>query len=150
MDDLHLSQLQETLASEIPITTAMGIEVVSWDGHSLSMRMPLEENRNHQYSAFAGSLNALCTVVGWGTVFLYLRRQSLARNIVIRRGTIRYLRPLRTGEIVAHGVPLDPDELDYFLQLLESKGKSKVDVAAEIADDAGPFVTFKGSYVVLE
>jgi thioesterase domain-containing protein len=89
-------------------------------------------------------------VVGWGTVFLYLRRQSLSRNIVIRRGTIRYLRPLRTGEIVAHGVPLDPDELDYFLQLLESKGKSKVDVAAEIADDAGPFVTFKGSYVVLE
>ncbi|MGB6044697.1 MAG: YiiD C-terminal domain-containing protein [Pirellulales bacterium] len=150
MDDLHLSQLQQTLASQIPITSAMGIEVVSWDGHSLSMRMPLEVNRNHQYSAFAGSLNALCTVVGWGTVFLYLLQKSLSRNIVIRRGTIRYLRPLRTGEIVARGVPLDPDELDYFLQLLESKGKSKVNIAAEIADDAGPFVTFKGSYVVLE
>ena len=32
------------------------------------MRLPLGPNRNHQQTAFAGSLNALCTIAGWGTV----------------------------------------------------------------------------------
>ena len=37
------------------------------------MRLPLDPNRNHQQTAFAGSLNALCTIAGWGSVYLLLR-----------------------------------------------------------------------------
>ena len=112
------------------------------------MKMPLEPNKNHQYSAFAGSLNALCTIVGWGTIFLLLEREGLAGNIVIRRGKIRYLRPVLSPEIVATGLPVDPGKLEYFFELMRSKGKSKLDVSSQIADSQGPYVTFEGSYVV--
>ncbi|NOY40400.1 MAG: hypothetical protein GXP26_01000 [Planctomycetes bacterium] len=148
MDEQLLNELGETLQREMPISRAMAIETVSWDGSQLAMQMPLEPNRNHQYSAFAGSLNALCTVVGWGTVFLLLKGEGLNGNIVIRRGTIRYLRPVRTPEIVATGLRVDPEELAYFFELLRSKGTSKVDVSVEIADNQGAYVSFKGSYVV--
>lgn len=148
MDDPTLEVLQQTLRREMPIVVAMGIEVVSWDNEQLAMRMPLEPNRNHQYSAFAGSLNALCTLVGWGTVYMLLQSQSLAGNIVIRRGKIRYLRPVRSSEFLAVGLPIDPPESDYFFELLHSKGKSKLDVNVEIADEQGPYVRFQGSYVV--
>jgi len=148
MEESLLAELQQTLQREMPICTAMGIEVASCCDGRLTMRMPLEPNRNHQDSAFAGSLNALCTIVGWGTVFLLLKRQSLSGNIVIRRGTIRYLRPVHAPEIIADGLPIDTDEERYFFELLESKKKSKVDVAVEIADRDGPYVTFRGSYVV--
>src|SRR5918994_7189211 len=104
-----LLELQQTLQREMPICTPMGIRPVSWDGRELAMEMPLAPNRNHQYSAFAGSLNALCTIVGWGTVFLMLHHESLAGNIVIRRSQIRYLRPVRSEEIVAHGLPIDAE-----------------------------------------
>lgn len=148
MDDSDLELLQQTLRREMPITVAMGIEVVSWHDERLTMHMPLEPNRNHQYSAFAGSLNALCTIVGWGTIFLLLQRESLAGNIVIRRGKIRYLRPVRTPEFLARGLPIDPSDSGYFFELLRSKGKSKIDIAVEIADEQGPYVNFQGSYVV--
>jgi len=148
MEDSTLELLEQTLRREMPITVAMGIKVVSWENERLAMRMPLEPNRNHQYSAFAGSLNALCTLVGWGTIFLLLRRESLAGNVVIRRGKIRYLRPVRTPEFLAVGLPIDPLKSDYFFELLRNKGKSKIDLAVEIADDQGPYVRFEGSYVV--
>lgn len=147
MDDA-LSELERTLHREMPISVPMGMRTVSWQDRRLAMQMPLAPNRNHQYSAFAGSLNALCTVVGWGTVFLLVRNEGLAGNIVIRRGSIRYLRPVRSTEIVAQGLPLDPEGEAFFYELLRSKGRSKIDVSTQIADDEGPLVTFSGSYVV--
>ncbi len=148
MDKPLLLKLGEILKQEMPLSRAMQVEMVSWDGTRLAMKMPLEPNRNHQYSAFAGSLNALCTVVGWGTLFMLLQQKGLAGNIVIRRGAIRYLRPVRSQEIIATGLPVDADKLAFFYELLLSKGKSKLDVNVEIADDQGPYVSFKGSYVV--
>jgi len=75
MDEQLLANLEQTLRREMPICTAMEIAVTSWDrpfhesgrfhhGGRLAMGMPLAPNRNHQDSAFAGSLNALCTIVG--------------------------------------------------------------------------------------
>ena len=148
MDQPLLRQLEETLAREMPISGAMGFEVVSWRQERLAMQMPLEPNKNHQYSAFAGSLNALCTIVGWGTVFLLLGREDLSANIVIRRGKIRYLRPVITPQIVARSLPVDPQQIGFFFELLESKGKSKIEISSEIVDESGPLVSFKGSYVV--
>lgn len=148
MHDAALKTLEQTLAAEMPICTPMGIVPASWDGRRLAMEMPLLPNRNHQYSAFAGSLNALCTIVGWGTVFLMLQQEGLAGNIVIRRSQIRYFRPVRTETIVARNVPADADAVGFFFELLRSKGCSKIDVSTEIVDDEGPLVSFHGSYVV--
>ncbi|MCC6491886.1 MAG: YiiD C-terminal domain-containing protein [Pirellulales bacterium] len=148
MPDAALVELQQTLAREMPICSAMGIRPVEWVDRRLAMEMPLEANRNHQYSAFAGSLNALCTVVGWGTVFLLLRGEGRPGNIVIRRSSIRYIRPVRQQLIVARSHRLDSEGEAYFYELLRSKGLSKIDVAAEIADSQGTLVSFQGSYVV--
>ena len=147
MDDA-LIELERTLKREMPITSAMDIRPLAWDDGRLSMGMPLDPNRNHQDSAFAGSLNALCTIVGWGTVFLLLHREGLAGNIVIRRSEIRYLRPVRSAEVMARGLPIAVEAESYFFELLRSKGRSKIDVAAEIADGDGRFVSFRGAYVV--
>lgn len=148
MHDAALNKLQQTLVAEMPICTPMGIAAASWDGLQLVMQMPLAPNRNHQYSAFAGSLNALCTIVGWGTVFLMLHHEGLVGNIVIRRSQIRYFRPVRSEAIVARGLPIDGENVGFFFELLRSKGRSKIDVSTEIADDEGPLVSFSGSYVV--
>lgn len=150
MDEDLLQDLEQTLARELPLSKAMEIKVVSWDRETLSMKMPLEPNKNHQYSAFAGSLNALCTVVGWGTIYLLLARAGLSGNVVIRRGKIRYHRPVVSPEIIARGLPVDAEQLEYFFELMRDKGKSKIDLASRIEDDEGILVSFEGSYVVLD
>ena len=148
MNQSLLEKLQQTLNREMPISIAMGIVARSWDGVRLSMQMPLEPNRNHQYSAFAGSLNALCTATGWGTVFLLLETHGMSGNIVIRRSSVRYHRPVRTPLFIASSLPISGQALEYFYELQKFKGRTKVDVSVEITDEEGPYVTFTGSYVV--
>src|SRR5438045_1760201 len=96
-----LSELQATLEREIPMSAQMGIRVHDGGADDLVMKLPLSPNRNHQQTAFAGSLNALCTITGWSSIYLLLRELGRRGNIVIRRSTIKYLEPVTSSEIYA-------------------------------------------------
>jgi thioesterase domain-containing protein len=144
-----LEDLQATLEREIPMSAQMGIRVHGGGPDGLIMRMPLDPNRNHQQTAFAGSLSALCTIAGWGYVFLLLRELGRHGNIVIHRSTIKYLEPVMTSEIYALCRAATPEETQHFLEMLDDKGQTKLDVSVEVAGKNGPAVSFRGSYVVL-
>jgi thioesterase domain-containing protein len=145
-----LCELQATLEREIPMSAQMGIRVHQGDSSGLVMRLPLSPNRNHQQTAFAGSLSALCTIAGWGYVYVLLRELGRRGNIVIRRGSIKYQEPVTSAEIYARCHPVAPDARQYFLEMLDDKGQAKLDLAVEIAGTgASPAVLFGGSYVVL-
>jgi thioesterase domain-containing protein len=144
-----LGDLQTMLDREIPMCAQMGIRVHSSDAEGLIMRLPLNPNRNHQQTAFAGSLNAVCTIAGWGSVYLLLRELAREGSIVIRRSSIRYHEPVTTSEILARCLPIARDARQYFLEMLDDKGQAKLDLVVEIAGSDGPAVLFSGSYVVL-
>jgi len=144
-----LDDLQSTLEREIPMSAQMGIRVHEGGLDGLVMSMPLERNRNHQKTAFAGSLSALCTIAGWGYVYLLLKKLGRSGNIVIHRSTIKYTEPVTTAEIFALCRPATATESQYFLELLDDKGQTKLELAVEVAGKNGPAVSFKGSYVVL-
>jgi thioesterase domain-containing protein len=144
-----LDELQATLEREIPMSAQMGIRVHGGGPDGLIMRMPLNPNRNHQQTAFAGSLSALCTIAGWGYVYLLLRELGRHGNIVIHRSTIKYLEPVMTTEIYALCRSATSEETQHFLEMLDDKGQTKLDVSVEVAGKQGPAVSFRGSYVVL-
>jgi thioesterase domain-containing protein len=144
-----LGELQSTLEREIPMCGQMGIRVVANGADGLVMCLPLDPNRNHQRTAFAGSLNALCTIAGWGSVYLLLRELARDASIVIRRSTIRYHEPVTASQIFARCQPIAPEARQYFLEMLDDKGQAKLDLAVEINGRNGPAVSFHGSYVVV-
>jgi thioesterase domain-containing protein len=146
----ELSELQTTLEREIPMCAQMGICVHDGGADGLIMRLPLSPNRNHQQTAFAGSLNALCTIAGWGSVYLLLKELGRNGNIVIRRSTIRYLEPVSSADIFARCQPVSVDARQYFLEMLDDKKQAKLDLTVEIAGREGPLVSFNGSYVVMQ
>ena len=145
-----LAELRSTLAREIPMSSRMGIEVGAWSEYGLEVLLPLDENRNHQQTAFAGSLNALCTLAGWSTVFLVTRCHGLGGSIVIRRSAIKYLLPVATPQIRAVCRPVTAPEEQYFVEMLAEKGQAKLDLDVEVSVPEGLAVAFHGSYVVLE
>jgi thioesterase domain-containing protein len=149
-DSPLLGELQATLEREIPMCAQMGIRVHSGGPQGLVMRLPLGPNRNHQQTAFAGSLNAVCTIAGWGTVFLLLKDIDRKGNVVIRRSTIRYHQPVNTAEILARCQPVDAASRQYFLEMLDDKKQAKLDLDVEIQGPEGPLVSFTGSYVVAQ
>lgn len=145
-----LEELQSKLDREIPMCGQMGIRVHDGGADGLVMRLPLDQNRNHQQTAFAGSLNALCTIAGWSSLYLLLRELGREANIVIRRSTIRYHEPVDSSVIYARCLPVAAEARQYFLEMLDEKGQAKLDLTVEIAGLERAAVSFQGSYVVTQ
>ncbi|MEM6329811.1 MAG: YiiD C-terminal domain-containing protein [Planctomycetota bacterium] len=162
-----LADLQRVLDAEIPMCGQMGVRVLGLAGDAdagggdagedgaaggLAMAMPLDRNRNHQLTAFAGSLNALCTIAGWGATYLLAGEARRDGAIVILRSSIKYHRPVESPSVVARCTPPAPDARDYFHEMLRAKGQAKLDLAVQIAAPGPaqerPAVAFQGSYVV--
>jgi thioesterase domain-containing protein len=145
-----LAELQSKLDREIPVCGQMGIRVHDGGSDELVMRLPLDKNRNHQQTAFAGSLNALCTIAGWSSLYLLLRESGREANIVVRRSTIRYHEPVNSSVIYARCMPIPAEARQYFLEMLDEKGQAKLDLTVEIAGVEQTAVSFLGSYVVTQ
>lgn len=146
-----LAGLRRVLEEGIPMYAALGMTVTRKPGGELAATMPLIPNRNHQNTAFAGSLNTLCTIAGWGTTYLELGDLADRASVVIRRSAIRYRVPVEQPSIEAVCLLPSASHRGYFLEMLTEKGQAKLDLEVEIArpDGGEPAVTFSGSYVAI-
>ena len=90
---MSLRNLVERFLSEkIPLTAAMGVQVVTIE--PLTIEAPVALNSNHLGTAFGGSINAVATLAGYGLLWLELRDDPSV-HIVIAESSIRFLRPVR-------------------------------------------------------
>ena len=148
--DALCSELCDVWYEKIPLSAAMGVELVSFDSNVLNVAAELEPNINLHGTGFAGSLYAINALCGWSMVHLQLQlRNTVDASIVLADGRIKYARPV-TGRIVA--------ECDFgaqvsALDVLQSKGKARFTLTSAIAEtdqeEARPAATFEGDYAVL-
>lgn len=141
-----LAELATTWHRDIPLAAAMGIGVESYDGATLTVRAPLQPNRNLHGTAFAGSLFSLCVLTGWGATWLAFRERGLSGVIVVADSSIQYRKAV-SGDLVCRCTPV-ADALGTGLAQFESTGRLRLDLACTI--DAGDrrAVNFTGTYVV--
>lgn len=146
----NLHALEEILGREIPLSAQMGVGVDACDSAGLAVSMPLEPNRNPHQTAFAGSLNALCTIAGWGMTHLLLESLGQVGSTVIRRSSIKYREPVQTLRVQALCLPVPEADWQYFQEMLAEKRVAKLDHVVQIAgsDPDRSAVIFTGSYVV--
>lgn len=146
----NLAALERLLVREIPLSVPMGVTLEAFDEQGLVVAMPLAPNRNPHGTAFAGSLNALCTVAGWAMSHVLIERLGVTASTVIRRSAIKYQRPVATAQILARCRSVPEAQARYFAEMLLEKGQAKLDHVVETLDseDDNPAVSFTGSYVV--
>ncbi len=142
----RLRQLEETLHHEIPLTRQLGVTVESYDGARLRLRAPLAPNINHKDTAFAGSLNAVVTLAGWGLLWLILQEEGLAAKIVIQDSAVNYLLPIST-DFSADCYQPDPALLAKFVRTLRRHGQARLELEVEIRSGDQLALRFKGRYV---
>ena len=147
-DAMQLEALSAVLSEQIPISAQMEVRLERFDEKGLAVSMPLEPNRNPHQTAFAGSLNALCTIAGWGMTHLLLDQLGLAGSTVLRRSSIKYHEPVQASRVEAVCLAATQADLDYFAEMLREKGQAKLDHVVQIAGLKRPAVLFSGSYVV--
>lgn len=139
-------EMEELFYDKMPITRAMGVRVVEYDGRRLVLTAPLRENVNHLGTAFGGSLHALAVLSGYGLLWLELR--DTESDIVIRDSSIAYDRPVR-GDLRAACVRPAEEALDAFKRQFQQKGLARIVLTATIEDAGVTAVRFHGTFVAM-
>lgn len=141
------ARLQGKLLREIPLTRHLGLRVDAYLGHELHVSAPLAPNVNDKGTAFAGSLNALMTLAGWGLVHLRLQQAGEHCDIVIHKGELLYSAPIRTPFRAVAAV----DDADWKagMQRLHSRGRGRILVATRVEADGRTAATLAAQYVAL-
>jgi thioesterase domain-containing protein len=140
------AELQALLSQELPITQHLGVEVRGLDETGIELRLPLAANRNHKGAVFAGSLNALATLAGWGVLVDSLERHGVEAHVVIQDSSVRYLAPVHADAVARCCAP-DSALLERALATFGRRGLARLTLSAEIAQDGTPAVAFQGRYV---
>ncbi len=149
-NELNMSdarRIQELLHGKIPITRALGVRVLEYDGRRLTLTAPLDANVNHLGTAFGGSLNALAVLSGYGLLWLELQDDDC--HIVIRESSISYDRPVR-GEIRAVCTLPPAEELAEFKRTFQQKGRARIALDATIEEQGVTAVRFRGTFVAMK
>ena len=143
-----LEQLQSVFDQDIPLSRAMGLQLVSLDNKTLKMSAPLKPNINDKGTAFGGSLAALMTLAAWGVVWIASRRDKLDCDIVIHKGKIFYYQPVTSEIKVICPLPSNSD-WQSFKSRLTTRGKARLNLVPYTETDDGRAAEFRCSYVAL-
>ena len=96
----YLEQVQTKLQEEVPLIRHIGLQLVSWDGHSINAEAPLAPNLNTHGTAFGGSLYCVSAMTGWSLVHLSLLAAGYEPSVWVVKGEVAYKAPVR-GSIKA-------------------------------------------------
>lgn len=151
MNALHskaAARLEAHLEKEIPLTGAMQLSVVSWDGQALEVAAPLAPNRNHKATAFGGSLYSLAVAACWGWFTLRLWEEELDCDIVIQQATASYLNPVGQ-DFTARCAYSDDGAWRSLTAQLQRRGRARMTLEAEVLVGETPAFRLCGDFVAL-
>jgi thioesterase domain-containing protein len=140
--------LQTYLREHIPLSAAMGVEVMAVTEDSVSLRAPLAPNINHRRTVFGGSASALAVLAAWSLVHERLRRTGIACRIVIQRNTTEHDLPIE-GDFTARSHLRDTDDWPRFLNILERRGRARLKVHAILEYQGAVAGRFEGWFVAV-
>jgi len=142
-----INTLQTILHSEIPLTKAIGLEVLECNESDLTLYAPLENNINHKSTAFGGSLYSVCVLTGWSLIYLLLHRHELSGHIVIQESNTRFIKPVTTG-IRSKCAFTSDEQCEKFIRTFKRKGMARIRLESRVICNDETSVIFHGNYVV--
>ncbi|HEY7673376.1 MAG TPA: YiiD C-terminal domain-containing protein [Gammaproteobacteria bacterium] len=141
-----LPELESAWRQGIPLVAAMGVEIAGYSEGELVLRAPLAPNINVHGTGFAGSLYAICTLAGWGALWLQMRARGRDAHIVLSESQIDYRRAVE--ESIVCRCRFDADTQAPNLAQLERTGSGLFPLTATIDSGGRGAVRFEGEYAV--
>ncbi|ABW29666.1 thioesterase domain-containing protein [Acaryochloris marina] len=140
--------VEQYLHEHIPISAAMAV-TVSAIHPQVILSVPLQPNINHRQTGFGGSISTLAILSAWTFVHIQLQPLPKPYRIVIQDNSVEYLQPV-TSDFEARCASPSPETWQRFLKILQRKGKSRIQLAAEVYAVDQLVGTFTGNYVALD
>lgn len=133
------------LHREIPLTAAMQVSQVSFDGQHLSLFAPLAANINDKGTGFAGSTSGLATLTGWCVITLWLDQLNIDADVMIARSQVDYLSP-QTDDLVTHVELPSKQRMGEFKNALLTKGRARLPLVIKLGPTSSPNLILSGDY----
>jgi thioesterase domain-containing protein len=148
-ETFHISKyLTDFFAESLPVTDYLGMRVHEYDSHAFSLSIDLQPSINDKLTAFGGSLYNVCVMNCWGMVYLQARERGINPNIVVSKGEIEYLRPVKDELIVANCFSADVD-WDAYYRSVGTESNPKVRLSSVVMSNGREAVRFNGEYAVI-
>lgn len=141
-------ELAQYIHTQIPLSRAMGVAVVSVEENAITLQAPLEPNVNHRQSVFGGSASALAILAGWALLHVRLHAAGIPNRLVIQRNIMEYRQPI-LGQFTARSMLERPERWSRFTATLARRGKARVTVLAVLEHTGQVVGTFTGQFVAL-
>ena len=118
-------RIEHYLHSHIPLSKAMGVQVLSATPDAVRLAAPLAPNLNHRETVFGGSASALAILAAWTLLHVRLEAEGINARLVIQRNNMHYEKAM-AGTFYA--VALAPETVAWkkFTHTLERKRRARI------------------------
>jgi thioesterase domain-containing protein len=140
--------LETYLHTHIPLSRHLAAAVVEASRDRVRLRAPLAANVNHRGTAFGGSISALAILAAWSLLHLRLASVRGRWRIVIQRNSVEYLSPAADDFEAECSAPGGAG-WSAFLEMLEQRGRGRLDLTAHVVSAGRLAATFAGRYVAI-
>ncbi len=123
--------IERYLHEHIPLSSAMGLRVLSADRQAVHLAAPLAPNINHRATVFGGSASALAILAAWTLLYVRLRDEKLNTRLVIQRNSMDYEQPM-SGDFSAEACSPTDAEWERFIKTLRRKGRARIEVRSQL------------------
>ncbi len=135
--------IRKMTTKSIPFAERAGIDLVEFERGHVKMKIPLEPNKNHIGTMYAGALFTLAEIPG-GAIFMSAFDMTKFFPIVAEM-TIKYLKPATTDIYVE--VNMSEEEIERITNEATENGKSVFILEKELKDENGVVVAITtGTY----
>jgi thioesterase domain-containing protein len=143
------AEVEAYLKEHIPLSAAMGIEVLEADTDRVVIEAPLHPaNVNHRSTAFGGSVATIAILAGWTHVFVRLEAEGLLAQTVIQSSAVDYAAPIHAPfRAVSQGI--DPRDWARFTRGITKHGKGRVRLPVTVMSEGEAVAEFRGAYVAI-
>jgi thioesterase domain-containing protein len=140
--------LRQYLHQHIPLSEAMGVEVLEASLHRVRLAAPLAPNINHRRTVFGGSAAALTTLAAWALLHVRLSAEGFEGRLVIRRSVMDFEQPIAGGFEAVADAP-DPHRWDRFRTAVTRCRPARIEMLATLRFEGARAGAFTGEFVAL-
>lgn len=146
---MNAAEMQTYLHTHIPLTQAMGVEVIEVSRDRVRISAPLAPNINHRDTVFGGSASAVAILCAWTLLHVRLNTNSPLSRIVIQENTMHYERPI-AGAFTALSTVDSGEGWGKFTATLKKRGRARIAVASVLESDGKRVGILHGRFVAFQ
>jgi thioesterase domain-containing protein len=138
--------IEHYLHEHIPLSSAMGVRVLSASREAVRLSAPLAPNINHRATVFGGSASAAAILAAWTLLYVRLQGEGIAARLVIQRNSMHYEKPMSDNFIAEARLPVDA-LWENFIKTLQRKGRARIQVVSRLECQGEKAGELQGEFV---